>query len=75
MFHSRVCNFHLQTYTSISGVSIYKFGKNEMHGIIRVHGESWLTSLISRLISWYPQILKTKQPAPTLNTVHQAEIL
>lgn len=47
MFHSKVCNFHLKTSTWTSGVSIYKFGKNKMHGIIRVHGESWLTSLIN----------------------------
>lgn len=36
-----------------------------MCGTIRVHRESWQTSLInSRVISWSPQILKTKQPAP-----------
>ena len=62
MFHSKVCNFHLETYTCTSGVSIYKFGKNEMCGIIK---SPWriMTNFLHKFPEWSLDIPKFWKPS------------
>lgn len=81
MFHSKVRNLHLQTHTSISGVSIYKFGKTwdvwnyqSTQGIMTNFPYKFQSNL---LVSpdFENQTTGPKQPVSTQYAVHHAEIL